>query len=192
MNSYLKKLSGITCTLITFTLVGFTAPVYADEDRSLLDQDIHAAIARLKEESPAAAELGKKAKGVLIFPNITKAGFVVGAQYGQGALIKPKQGGGYYIDEYFSITSASYGLQAGIQSYGYAMLLMSDSAVEYVETSRGWELGSGPSIVVVDEGMAKSFTTETIKDDVYAFTFGQEGLMAAMGLQGSKITRLDD
>ena len=64
--------------------------------------------------------------------------------------------------------------------------------MEYVETSDGWELGVGPSIVVVDAGMARTLTTETIKDDVYAFTFSQEGLMAGLGLQGSKITRLDD
>ena len=73
--------------------------------------------------------------------------------------MKRKQGGGYYIDEYFSLAAASYGLQAGIQTFGVAIVLMSDAAVEHVETSRGWELGVGPSIVIVDTAMAKTLTS---------------------------------
>ena len=68
---------------------------------------------------------------------------------------------------------------------------MTDAAVQHVETSSGWELGAGPSIVIVDSGIAKTFSTKTANADVYAFTFGQKGLMAGMGLQGSKITKLD-
>ena len=106
-------------------------------------------------------------------------------------MIKPKQGGGYYVDGHYSIAAASYGLQAGVQSFGYALMLMTDAAVEHVKTSAGFELGVGPSIVIVDQGMAKNLSTETAKADVYAFTFGQKGLMAGMGLQGTKVTRLD-
>jgi lipid-binding SYLF domain-containing protein len=87
--------------------------------------------------------------------------------------------------------AASYGLQAGVQSFGYAMFLMTDKALQYLDKSDGWELGVGPSIVVVDLGKAKSLTTTTLKDDVYAFIFDQKGLMAGLGLQGSKITKLD-
>ena len=105
--------------------------------------------------------------------------------------MRRKRGGGYYIANYYNITSASYGLQAGVQTFGYVMALMTDAAVENVETGDGWELGVGPSIVIVDEGLARTLTTETAKSDVYAFTFGQKGLMAGLGLQGSKITRLN-
>ena len=163
----------------------------AAEERTALDKDVHAAIALLKNTSPAARKLASRAKGALVFPNIVKAGFLVGVQYGDGALVRAKRGGGYYIANYYNITSASYGLQAGVQSFGYVMALMTDAAVEHVETSRGWELGVGPSIVLVDDGIAKTLTTETAKSDVYAFTFGQKGLMAGLGLQGSKITRLN-
>jgi len=161
------------------------------QDRPALDADVHSAIAKLKETTPAAAAIGPSAKGILVFPNVTKAGFILGALYGNGALIKPKQGGGYYINEYFSIAAASYGFQAGVQTFGYALVLMTDAAVEHVETSRGWDLGVGPNITVVDAGFAKTLTLETAKSDVYAFTFGQKGLMAGLGLQGSKISRLD-
>ena len=160
-------------------------------DRTNLDNDIHSAIKLLLETSPAAKELANTAKGALVFPNVTKAGFMIGVQYGQGALVRRRaDGDGYYIAAYYSLSAASYGFQAGAQSFGYVMALMTDRAVEQVEDSLGWELGVGPSIVVVDAGTAKTLTTTTAKKDVYAFTFGQKGLMAGLGLQGSKITRL--
>jgi lipid-binding SYLF domain-containing protein len=89
------------------------------------------------------------------------------------------------------MVAASYGLQAGVQSFGYAMFFMTDSALNNLENSEGFEVGVGPSIVVVDAGMAKSLTTTTARDDVYAFIFGQQGLMAGLGLQGSKITKFN-
>ena len=178
---------------LLFLLIGMTfgSLPAAAADRTALDNDVHAAIAQLLDTSPAAKRLAPSAKGALVFPNIVKAGFLVGIQYGNGALVRAKQGGGYYIAGYYNITSASYGYQAGVQSFGYVMALMTDAAVEKVETSQGWELGVGPSIVVVDTGMAKTLTTETARSDVYAFTFGQKGLMAGLGLQGSKVTRLN-
>jgi lipid-binding SYLF domain-containing protein len=177
-----------------FVLIGMTfgsLPATAG-DRIALDRDVHAAIKLLKQTSPEARKaLAKRVRGVLIFPNVVKAGFLVGVQYGNGALVRRKKGGGYYIASYYNISSASYGLQAGVQSFGYALALMTDAAVEHVETSHGWELGVGPSITIVDEGFAKTLTTETAKSDVYAFTFGQKGLMGGLGLQGTKITRLN-
>ena len=172
-------------------LLTFVSPFAVAEDRLGLDNDIHSALAKLKETVPAAAALAPDVKGVLIFPNIVKAGFIIGALYGTGALVKPKQGGGYYIDEYYSMAAASYGLQVGIQSFGYALVLMTDKAVEHVETSSGFELGVGPSLVVVDAGVAKTLSTKTANADIYAFTFGQKGLMAGLGLQGTKVSKLD-
>jgi len=90
------------------------------------------------------------------------------------------------------MTAVSYGLQAGIQSFGYILILMTDSAIKHVETSSGWEIGVGPSVVVVDAGMAKTLTTKTAKSDIYAFTFGQKGMMAGLGLQGTKVSKLED
>jgi lipid-binding SYLF domain-containing protein len=176
------------CLLIGLSLGASPA---AAQQRPALDRDVHAAIQLLLNTSPAAKRLAPSARGALVFPNIVKAGFLVGVQYGNGALVRRKKGGGYYIARYYNLAAASYGLQAGVQSFGYVMALMTDAAVENVETGDGWELGVGPSIVVVDAGLARTLTTETAKSDVYAFTFGQKGLMAGMGLQGSKITRLN-
>ena len=169
----------------------FVASTSVAEDRTALDNDVDAAINMLLETSPAAKRLAPHAKGALVFPNVVKAGFLVGVQYGDGALVRRKQEGGYYIANYYNMTSASYGLQAGAQSFAYVLALMTDDAVEKAERGEIWELGVGPSVVVVDESMARTLTTETAKSDVYAFTFGQKGLMGGLGLQGTKITRLN-
>ncbi len=126
---------------------------------------------------PAAQALAKDAKAVLVFPKVTKAGLVIGGQYGEGALI---QGG--KVVSYYSTTGASHGLQAGAQTFGYAMFFMNDNAIAQLGKNHGFEVGVGPSVVVIDEGMAKTTTTTAMKDDIYAFVFGQKGLMAGLGV----------
>jgi len=150
-----------------------------------IDRDVDAALAKLYAGSPAAKELSKVAKAILVFPNVVKGGLMVGGQYGVGALREGAKTYGYY-----NTVAASYGLQAGAQSFGYALFFMTDSALDHLKRSKGWEIGVGPSIVVVDEGLARSLTNTTAKDDIYAFFFGQKGLMAGLGLQGSKISRI--
>jgi len=155
-------------------------------DRARMDSSATSALKALYKGNPAARELGGKAKAVLVFPDMVKGGFMIGGQIGNGVLRQNGRTIGYY-----NLTAASYGLQAGLQSFGYALFLMNDSALDYLNKSAGWEVGVGPSLVIVDEGMAKTMTSTTLRDDVYAFVFGQTGLMAGAGLQGSKITRID-
>ena len=150
-----------------------------------IDADVDAALMKLYEEQPVAKMLADKASAILVFPNMVKAGFVVGAQYGEGALRKKGRTVGYY-----NSVAASYGLQAGAQTFGYVLFLMTNSAVNYLNRSAGWEIGVGPSIVVVDEGIGRTLTSTTLKSDVYAFIFDQKGLMAGLGIQGSKITKI--
>jgi lipid-binding SYLF domain-containing protein len=151
-----------------------------------LAKDSQAALQSLYAKVPAAKTLGAKAVAILVFPSVTKAGLLVGGQYGEGALLK----GGKAV-AYYSTAGASYGLQAGVQTYGYALFLMNDKSVKDLDNAQGFEVGVGPSVVVMDEGMAKSTTTTTIKDDIYAFIFSQKGLMAGLGVQGNKITRIN-
>lgn len=150
-----------------------------------IDRDVDAALKKLYATTPAAKELAQRAKGIVVFPTVVKAGFMGGAQYGSGALRKKGKTVAYY-----NTLGGSYGFQAGVQSFSYALFFMSDEALRYLDQSGGWEIGAGPSVVVMDEGTAKAMTTTTTKDDVYAFIFGQKGLMAGAGLQGSKITRI--
>jgi len=151
-----------------------------------LNWEAAAALKLLYEGTPAAKELGVKAKGILVFPSIIKAGFIVGGQYGEGALRKRDKTVAYY-----NTVAASYGLQAGAQAFGYALFFMTDSALKYLDKSGGWEIGTGPSIVIVDEGKAGALTTTTAQADVYAFFFNQQGLMGGLGLQGSKISKIN-
>ncbi len=151
-----------------------------------IDKKVEIALEKLYSSSPVAHELSTVAKGVLVFPDIIKGGLIVGGQYGEGALLINHRRVAYY-----NTVAASYGLQAGVQSFGYVMFLMTDAALKYLEKSSGWEIGVGPSIVVVDQGIAKTLTSSTAKEDVYAFCFGQKGLMAGLGLQGSKITKIN-
>ncbi len=151
-----------------------------------LVSDSRRALQQLVAQNPAAARCKSKALAVLVFPDVVKAGFIIGAQGGQGILFNHGRPNGRY-----RTVAASYGLQAGVQKYGYALFLMNQNAVNWVNNTRGWEIGTGPSVVIVDKGMARSFTTDTMHSGIYAFTFDQQGLMAGLGLQGSKIMRID-
>ncbi|MCU0602440.1 MAG: YSC84-related protein [Desulfobacterales bacterium] len=151
-----------------------------------IDRNAQKALQDLYAKSPAAKTLGEKAIGILVFPGIVKGGFIVGGQYGEGALIRDGKTVAYY-----NTVAASYGLQAGLQKFGYALFFMTDSALKWIDKSDGWEIGVGPSIVVVDVGAAAAMTSTTLQSDIYAFFFDQKGLMAGLGLQGTKITRLE-
>jgi len=144
-----------------------------------------AALKKLYATTPEAKTLSGKAKGVLIFPSIVKGGFLIGGQFGDGALRVSGASVAYYRS-----VAASYGLQAGVQTFGYALFFMDDASLAYLDKSDGWEIGSGPSVVVVDKGMGKILSSSTLQSGVDAFIFGQKGLMAGIGLQGSKITKI--
>jgi lipid-binding SYLF domain-containing protein len=151
-----------------------------------LARDANAKLQQLYVKVPAAKALGAKAAAVLVFPTVTKAGLGIGGQFGEGALLEKGKAVAYY-----NTAGASVGLQAGAQRYGYALFFMNAKALEQLQKADGFEVGVGPTVVVVDEGMAKSLTTTTAKDDVYAFIFGQKGLMAGLGIQGNKITKIN-
>jgi lipid-binding SYLF domain-containing protein len=157
------------------------------EDKAAeLSKGAHAALDSLYAKVDGAKALGAKAHAILVFPKITKAGLGIGGLRGDGALIKDGKTVAYY-----STSGGSFGLQAGVQTYGYAMFFMNAKALQELDKANGFEVGVGPSVVVMDEGMAKNSTTKTMKDDIYAFIFGQKGLMAGLGIQGNKITKKD-
>jgi lipid-binding SYLF domain-containing protein len=150
-----------------------------------LNRDSDSALQMLEKTNPSAASIAKSARAVLIFPTIVKAGLIFGGAYGEGEL---QEGG--RLDGYYNSVTASWGLQAGAQSYGYVVFLMNDKAVKYVHQTHGWEIGTGPTVVVVNEGVAKNLSTSTLKDDAYAFIFDQQGLMASLSIEGTKISHI--
>lgn len=190
-NTTMKRMIGSTAAVACLLLAGCaTGPLTqtnaANASAAGIARDSRAALRSLYTSQPETRALGKRARAVLVFPGITKAGLLVGGMAGNGAMIRSNGAiGGYY-----QTAGLSYGLQAGVQQYGYALFLMSDEALRQLDRRDGWEIGSSPSVVIVDKGMAGSFSTTTLDKQAYAVFFNQQGLMAGLGLQGSKITRI--
>jgi lipid-binding SYLF domain-containing protein len=152
---------------------------------SEIDRKVNEALSKLYNTEPGSKALGDQAKGVLVFPDIVKGGFIVAGQYGDGALRKKGNTAGYYRS-----LAASFGFQAGAQAFGYALFFMDDDSLKWLDKTDGWEIGTGPSLVVLDEGFGKKFTSTTLHSGVYAFIFSQKGLMGGIGIEGSKITKI--
>lgn len=151
-----------------------------------LTRDGEAALRRLYAAQPRTRTLGGRARAILIFPQIVKIGVLLaGGQTGDGVLlVKGKPAG------YFNLSAASFGPQAGGQTFAYALFFMTEAALDYLNKSDGWAIGTGPNVVVVDRGAAATLDSTTLREDVYAVPFAQKGLMAGIDLNGSKITRI--
>jgi lipid-binding SYLF domain-containing protein len=172
--------------LVMLTLHVFN-PVWAlAASASAIDRDASSALVKLYQNYPGSKALADKAVGVLIFPSIVKGGFIIAGQFGDGALRKHGKTVAYYRS-----LAASYGFQAGIQAFGYVLFFMDDASLQYLDNSAGFELGVGPSLVVLDAGFGKNLSTTTLQKGVYAFIFDQKGLMGGVGIQGTKITRIN-
>lgn len=185
MIQYSRRLTPwLYALFIAMSLVLILPPAQAATNQEELIRDAREALATLRKINPAADAIAKSAKGVLVFPNIIKAGLVFGGSYGEGVLFVDGKVRGFY-----NSVSASWGLQLGAQSYGYALFLMNDKALKYLEESQGWELGTGPTVTLVDTGVAANLST-TLRDDAYAFIFDQQGLMGGINIEGTKITRI--
>jgi lipid-binding SYLF domain-containing protein len=183
MNSSFRSLSIVASLAAAATIV--LAQPAAAATAAELRRDAQAALNTLYAKNPGAKAIGKDAVAILVFPGIVKAGLGVGGQYGEGVLFR-----GGKATAYYDTAGASYGLQIGAQKYGYAMFFLSDDTLKYLDRSEGFEVGVGPSVVIADQGLAKSVTTTTVKDKIYAFIFDQKGAMAGLGIQGNKITKI--
>lgn len=177
----LKALLATTAAVLLGS-IGTAAFAATSED---LDRDAAQTLQTLYKVSPAAEAISHRAKAILVFPNIIKAGLVFGGSYGEGVLME-----GGKVNGYYNSVSASWGWQAGAQSYAYVVFLMNDKGVSYLQKSKGWEIGVGPSVVVVDSGLAKNLSTTTLKKDAYAFITDQQGLMVSLSIEGTKISRI--
>lgn len=179
-----KPLTALTASMLA--LVMLAAPAFAANSAAEIEREARAALDRLYADNREARLISGEAHAVLVFPVVSKAGLMIGGQYGEGVLFKRGKVAGHY-----NTGGASYGLQAGAQQYGYAMFFMNDKALAVLDNADGFEIGVGPSVVVIDKGLASSTTTKTLNEDIYAFIFNQQGLMAGIGLQGNKITKVD-
>lgn len=182
----MKKSISIGLAAATIGFTGSMSVVALAASKSAIDRDASAALSKLYKHTPGAKVLADKAVAVLVFPDIVKGGFIIAGQFGDGALRKNGKTVAYYRS-----LAASYGFQAGIQAYGYALFFMDDASLKYLDKSEGFELGTGPSLVVLDAGFGKNLSTTTLQKGIYAFIFDQKGLMGGVGIQGSKITQIN-
>ncbi|VXB98827.1 conserved exported hypothetical protein [Burkholderia sp. 8Y] len=155
------------------------------DDRRSIDADVDSTIQRLYATVPGSRELVAKSRGVLVFPSVIQAGFIVGAQYGKGSL----RVGGSTVG-YYSTTSGSFGLQAGAQSKSIIFLFMTQDALDKFRNSDGWSAGADASVALVKMGANGAVDTTTATNPVEAFVLTNAGLMADVSLQGTKVTRL--
>lgn len=181
----MKQLQKFTLILLSIAALAGARIAQAAPEKAL-EQDARAALNALYESSPAAKALGEKAKGILVFPDIRKAAFIVGAQSGPGVMLAGGRTVGHYRAD-----GVLAGLEAGAQSYAYAVFFMSDKALQNLRSTKGFEIGADPNIVFVNVGAAKEVSTTTTQADVYGYVFDQKGLMGGIAVQGLKITRLD-
>jgi lipid-binding SYLF domain-containing protein len=182
----MAKTIGAAMAAVTMALSLIIPAVAQAASASQIDRSVTQSLNTLYKSTPGAKALADKAVGMLVFPNIVKGGFIIAGQYGDGALRKNGKSVAYYRS-----LAASYGFQAGAQAFGYVLFFMDADSLRYLDNSAGFELGTGPSLVVLDSGFGKNLSTTTLQKGIYAFIFDQKGLMGGVGIQGTKITKIN-
>ena len=170
------------CLFGPFGLPTATAAV---SSRAEIDAQSREALARLKEQTSAGAELASRAAGVLVFPEVLKGGLVVGGEYGEGQL---RVGG--VPTRYYRLASASVGFQLGVQQKSVVILFMTPESLDHFRRSKGWKAGVDASVAIATLGAGDQIDTETARKPVIAFVFSNKGLMYNLTLEGSRITPL--
>lgn len=162
-----------------------SAPVATAGPAQDIDRKVDAAIERFHADVAGGRDFAQRAKGILVFPSVVKAGFGIGGEYGTGALrINGKTA------DYYSTTAASVGFQIGAQTQTIILCFMTDAALAGFRNSQGWEIGVDGSVALVDTGAGASLDTTTAPGPVVGFVFGHSGLMANISLEGAKITKI--
>jgi len=168
--------------LLVFSLLLLPAASQASSKLEI-DLFVQETLADFYKQSSAGRELASRAKGMLIFPKIYKAGFWVGGEYGEGAL----RIGGNTVG-YYNIASASLGLQLGVQKKSQVILFMTDDALQKFRNSQGWEAGVDGSVAIANFGAAEEIDTKTFQQPIIGFVFSNKGLMYNLTIEGAKIT----
>ncbi|WP_321857613.1 YSC84-related protein [Burkholderia cenocepacia] len=153
--------------------------------RESIDANVNATLSRLYSTVPGSRELVAKSRGVLVFPNVLQAGFIVGGQSGNGAL----RVGGSTVG-YYNTSSLSVGLQAGAQSKAVVFLFMTQDALDSFRKSEGWSAGADASVAVVKMGANGAVDSNTVTAPVQVLVLTNAGLMGDLSVSGTKVTRL--
>ena len=172
--------AGITGCSTTTTASRASDPI---AKRHSVDSNVDSALSRLYAQDPSSREMIAKARGVLVFPSILQAGFVVGGSYGEGALrVRGRTA------EYYSTAAGSVGLLAGAESKAVYILFMTDEALAKFRASKGWTVGADASVTLLNVGASASVDSKTVQQEIVGYVLTNGGLMANVSLEGTKIT----
>jgi lipid-binding SYLF domain-containing protein len=174
--------------LVTFTLLmAFVAVAsYAEAGTAKeINVSVNEALNRFYKQVGGAKEFMTTAKAVLVMPNVTKAGFFAGGQYGEGAL---KVGG--KTKSYYNLIAGSFGFTFGAEKMDIIIAFMTEDALKGFQKVKGWEVGVDGNIAIVDVGGGKRLDTTTFKDPIVAFVFDAKGLMVDLSLKGAKFSKV--
>ena len=144
-----------------------------------------AALNDLYAKQPETRKLGERAKAVLVFPSILKAGLGIGGMGGNGTMFE----GGRPV-AFYNIAGASFGFQAGAQEFSQAYFFNTEEALKTFRETKGFQAGAGATAVAADFGANAALTTSTLQKPVVVATWGQAGLMAGATIEGAKITEI--
>jgi len=177
-----RMIVGMLCLPIWILAAGNSEAASAVE----IDAKVDAGLARFYREVGEGKVLADKAKGILVFPQVIKAGFGIGGEYGEGALRIRGQ-----TADYYSTAAASIGFQIGAQAKTVILMFMDQAALDHFRRSDGWEVGADGSVAIVEFGAGQSIDTTNVKDPIIGFVFGNKGLMFNLTLEGSKMSKLE-
>ena len=180
----MKKLFVVVLVSVCFGLLALVGDVFADS-AAVLDTKVKSTLEIFKETKGSDTVL-KQAKGILVFPAITKAGFIFGGQYGEGALLVDGKTQGYY-----NTAGGSFGFQIGGQRNSLILAFMDEGALKRFENASGWKVGADASVAIVAIGADGSIDTSKLNQPIIAFAFGVKGLMANLSLEGAKISKIN-
>lgn len=182
-----KRISTILAFAVGLSIISMgllTTTSFAKTAKEI-NSEVNGALKLFSQHVKGGKEFLQAAKGVLVIPNIVKAGLGVGGEYGEGTM----RIGGKTV-EYYSLAAGSVGLQIGAQKTNLILVFMQDEALKNFRRSSGWKAGVDGSVAFIDVGKEKSLDTVNIKDPIVAFMFGQKGLMANATIEGAKFTKL--
>lgn len=151
-----------------------------------LNAKVDQTVADFYNYTSAGKDLAQRASGMLVFPSVYKAGFIFGAEYGEGALLIKGR-----LANYYNTTAGSFGLQAGGQVKSLVILFMNEQVLTRFQSRAGWEIGVDGSVAIATLGAGGELSTETAQEPIIGFMFSNKGLMANITLEGSKITRIE-
>jgi len=180
---------GLAIASVTFAGCTTTMPdkdASAGTTRNTINAGIDSTLSKLYQTAPASRELVARAKGVLVFPNVLEAGFVIGGEYGKGALRVNNRTEGYY-----STTAGSVGFQAGAQSKAIVVLFMTQDSLDKFRNSDGWTVGADATVALANVGANGNIDSNTVQQPIVGFVMTNGGIMAGVSLQGAKISKIN-